>query len=250
MSAEQILMMALALGGGGLVKGATGMGLPIVALPILATFLNVPHAVAVVCIVAIFTNAWQAWHFRADQEASGFFLPRLVVAGAVGAAIGTWLLTSLPERALSLVLGLLLVAYIALRLANPRFVLPHHAGRRFAWPVGLSAGTLTGATGIGSPIGVTFIDSLRLHRGAHIFAVSAMFLLFSIVQIAVLIAAGIVTGPVLLQGIVGIVPALALMPVGSFLAARLSQKAFGVMVLAVLAVVAATLIDKGIRWIA
>ena len=101
MSAEQILMMALALGGGGLVKGATGMGLPIVALPILATFLNVPHAVAVVCIVAIFTNAWQAWHFRytclpaaaspviagwgaADCPVVGVARPRSCAMGAVG----------------------------------------------------------------------------------------------------------------------------------------------------------------------
>ena len=33
MPLDGILVMALALGGGGLVKGATGMGLPLVALP-------------------------------------------------------------------------------------------------------------------------------------------------------------------------------------------------------------------------
>ena len=72
MPLENLLAMALALGVGGLVKGATGMGLPLVALPILAAFLGVQHAVALMCFPGIITNIWQVWRFRAAMWETDF----------------------------------------------------------------------------------------------------------------------------------------------------------------------------------
>lgn len=242
---EQILVMALALGGGGLVKGATGMGLPIVALPILAAFLGVPTGVAIICVTGIVLNAVQVWRLRADLW-SADFLPRLLLGGAIGTAAGTWILTALPEQALSLVLGVLLLCYLLLRLANPHVALSKRAGRRYAPAAGLGAGLLQGATGISSPIGVTFIHAMRLHRTAHVFAVSAMFLLFGLVQLPALAVAGIMTWPIFLQGLLALAPALAAMPVGAWLAGRMSQTAFDRAVLALLAVVALHLLADGV----
>jgi uncharacterized membrane protein YfcA len=243
-SIEDIALMALALGGGGLMKGATGMGLPIVALPILAAFLDVPSAVAIICVTGLFLNAVQVWNLRADLWTADF-LPRLLAGGAVGTVVGTWVLTSLPERALSLVLAALLFCYLLLRLFNPHLMLSKPAGRKYAALAGLAAGTMQGATGISSPVGVTFIHAMRLHRTAHVFAVSAMFLLFGIVQLPALTVAGVMTWPLFLQGLVAIAPALAMMPVGAWLAGKLSQAAFDRAVLALLVFVGVKLLAEG-----
>ena len=122
MPLEALLVMAVALGAGGLVKGATGMGLPAVAVPILASFLGVPKAVALMCLPILVTNAWQVWRFRADF-ATADFLPALILAGAVGVGLGTWLITSVPERGLSLGLAVMVLIYVGWALAKPHFTL-------------------------------------------------------------------------------------------------------------------------------
>jgi uncharacterized membrane protein YfcA len=242
---EALVVMAVALGCGGLVKGATGMGLPVIALPILAAFLGVPHAVAIMCLPILVTNAWQVWRFREDLWTADF-LPVMLAAGTVGIGLGTWLIVSLPERSLTLALAVLVLAYVGWSLAKPHFTISRSLGRRLAPAVGLGAGILQGATGISSPLGVTFIHSLRLHRTAHVFAVSAMFLMFTIVQMPALAIAGVLTWPLVLQGAFAVAPALLAMPLGTRLAARLSQKAFDRLILALLAVVAVQLFAKGL----
>jgi uncharacterized membrane protein YfcA len=242
---ESLLVMAVALGAGGLVKGATGMGLPAVAVPILASFLGVPKAVALMCLPILVTNAWQVWRFRADFYTADF-LPALILAGFFGVGLGTWLITSVPERALSLGLAVTLLLYVGWALAKPHFVLTRALGRQLAPVAGLGAGVLHGATGISAPIGVTFIHSLRLHRTAHIFAVSAMFFLFSAVQLPALAVAGVLTWTVLLQSVLAIPPALLMMPVGSWLSGRLSQKGFDRLILTLLALVAVQLLVRGL----
>jgi uncharacterized membrane protein YfcA len=242
-SLEILAVMALALGGGGLVKGATGMGLPLVALPILAAFLGVQHAVALICLPVVFTNLWQVWRFRADLWTTDF-LPRMFLGGAVGILVGTWLIVAMPERILSSALALLILVYIGLRLANPHFAITQPLGRRLAPAAGFGSGVLQGATGIGSPISVTFIHAMRLNRSAHVFAVSAMFLMFTTVQIPALAFAGILTWQIVLEGVVAMLPALITMPIGNWLAGRLSQQTFDRVVLALLAVVAIELVLK------
>jgi uncharacterized membrane protein YfcA len=237
--------MALALGLGGLVKGATGMGLPIIALPILASFLGVQHAVALMCVPVVVTNLWQIWRFRADYR-SADFLPPMFVGGIAGIAIGTWLLTSLPERALSFALAVLVIAYVGLGVLKPHFHMPRPLGLKLAPLFGLGAGVLQGATGVGSPLSVTFIHAMRLWRTAHVFAVSAMFLLLTIVQMPALAVAGVLTWTILLEGAVAIVPAFLAMQAGNRLAARLSPKAFDRIVLAVLALIAVELLVKSL----
>ena len=128
MSLDALLVMAVALGAGGLVKGATGMGLPIVAIPILASFLGVPTAVALLCLPIVVTNTWQVWRFRADFYTADF-LPMLILGGVVGIGLGTRLITSVPERGLSLALAVMVLAYVGWALAKPHFTLSRRLGR-------------------------------------------------------------------------------------------------------------------------
>lgn len=243
MPLENLLVMALALGAGGLVKGAAGMGLPLVALPILAAFLGVQHAVALMCFPIIITNFWQTWRLRTFMREADF-VPAMTVGGAAGMLIGTWFIVTLPEGALSVTLALIVLAYVGLRLASPHFILPKALGQRLAPGIGLGAGMLQGATGIASPLSVTFIHAMRLSRGAHVYAVSTTFLLYTMVQVPALFVAGVMTWPIVLEGLVAIVPALALMPVGNWLAGRISQTVFDRVVMGLLVIVALQLVWK------
>jgi len=229
---QSAMLMVLALGLGAVVKGATGMGLPLVALPVLASVFGLQHAVGLMTIPLIVTNVWQVWRFRGEARSPLLgFMPLFLVAGAIGIIVGTWALTTLPERVLVLTLGIILLVYVLLRLATPHWSLGLEMANRFGPIAGLGAGALQGATGISSPIGVTFIHAMGLDRAAHVFAVSAMFLLFSVVHLPALWVAGVMQPLWLLQGVAALVPILIFMPLGQWISGRLSRKAFDRMIL-------------------
>ncbi len=153
------IFAALALGG--VLKGATGAGVPVIAVPVIAAFVDVRFAVMVMVVVNLMTNTRQIWTFRDTRLPEGFAL-RFGLAGAVGALIGTGLLVWLPEEVLSAMLAGLVFAYIGLRLARPDFRLSMEVARRFVIPVGAIGGVFQGAAGISAPVSVSFLNAIRL----------------------------------------------------------------------------------------
>lgn len=245
MSLDFFLIVFVALGLGGVVKGAIGLGLPIVSIPALAAFLGVPHALAIIMTPLVVTNAWQIWQYRHARTDQPFLAP-LVGSGLVGIALGTWALTELPAEALSLTLAGLVTIYIALSLAKPHVALAPKVGRRIAPFVGFVGGVLQGATGISAPVTVTFMHALRLERAPFIFAVSVMFLSWALVQSTSLAVAGVLTPVRLLEGLVALVPIALGMPLGNWLAGKLSRKAFERIIIGILAVMALRLFQTGL----
>jgi uncharacterized membrane protein YfcA len=182
------------------------------------------------------TNVWQMATTRrgvGEQAALGFLAPFLA-AGAVGIAAGTMLLVRLDETTLSVGLAAMLIAYVALRLGRPHLRIGARAGRIAAFPVGLVAGALQGATGVAGPIAVTFIHAMRFERATHLFAISALFLLFAAAQLSALALAGVFTAETLWEGLVALPPVIVAMPAGQYLAMRFSHATFDRVILALL----------------
>ena len=232
------LVIFAALAGGGLVKGATGMGLPLVALPVLAAAFGLTHAIGLMVVPVLFSNIWQVVRLRASRTAPGLgFMPLFLVGVAVGVVAGTWLLKTLPERLLVVALGVMLVGYVVLRLARPSMTIGPAVARRAGLPVEAAAGILNGATGISAPVGVTFIHWMKLDRDAHVFAVSAMFLIMGAVQLPAMFAAGLMEPWWLVEGLLALIPIVLFMPLGRMVALRMSREAFDRLVLVFLGLV-------------
>ena len=247
MTWETVAVISLALGIGALCKGATGMGLPLIAVPVLASFLGLPHAIAVLTVPNLVSNVWQLWSHRSEWTSMPF-LPRLLAGGLIGIIGGTVLLKFAPARALELALGSILALYLALRITRPQFGLSSKASMNASPGAGLIAGALQGATGIASPALVTFLHAMRLKRESFILAISSSFLLFGCVQLPSLAVMGLLTWPRLVESVVALVPVLLLMPVGAFLARRTGQSVFDRLVLAFIAVMSVRFITGGLGW--
>jgi uncharacterized protein len=244
-SIEFFLVVIIGLGLGGFIKGAIGLGLPLVTVPALAAFLGVPHALAIMMVPLVLTNAWQLWQYREHREGTRF-LVRLLPAGVIGIAIGTWALTFLPAQTLSLMLAMMIVVYIALNLSRPDMRIPPKVALQMAPFIGLTGGALQGATGIAAPISVTFIHALRLGREQFIFAVSAMFLLFTSTQSISLAVAGILTFERFIQGWLALIPIALAMPLGSLAARKFSRKTFERAIIVLLAIISVRLFQTGL----
>jgi uncharacterized membrane protein YfcA len=228
-------ILALALGG--IVKGAIGAGVPIIAIPVLTMTHDVQFAVAVLLAPNLVANMWQAWSYRSDLLPSRFLIP-FALGGAAGVAVGTYGLTRLPQEGLSLIVATAVLVYVAIRLANPSLALPYRLGRMLALPVGATAGILQGATGMSAPISVTFLNALQLDRRVFIGTIAVFFTALTVMQIPALAITGILTPERALISIVALTTVLGFMPLGAFLAKRFSRRFFDLVTLGLLVVLA------------
>jgi uncharacterized membrane protein YfcA len=235
------IFAALALGG--VLKGATGAGVPVIAVPVIAAFVDVRFAVMVMVVVNLMTNTRQIWTFRDTRLPEGFAL-RFGLAGAVGALIGTGLLVWLPEEVLSAMLAGLVFAYIGLRLARPDFRLSMEVARRFVIPVGAIGGVFQGAAGISAPVSVSFLNAIRLERPVFIFTVSVFFVSMGVVQLPALLLSGLMTLPIFALSFLAIIPVIAFMPLGNWLGQRASPQVFDRVILVFLSVLAVRLASQ------
>jgi uncharacterized protein len=228
----RLAILFVALAAGAVVKGATGMGLPLIALPVLTTAFGLQHAIGIMAVTQVITNSMQIVQFRhAASEPGTRFLPLFLVGGGIGVIIGTLLLSNLSERVLIFSLGSLLLGYFALKIFHPHLAVSPRAAVRIGPLAGLGSGICQGATGISAPIGVTFIHAMGLDRAAHVYAVSAMFLVLGLVQLPALFAAGIMQAQWVLEALLAMIPILLFMPLGQRLAGKLSREAFDRMIL-------------------
>ncbi len=230
---------------GGLFKGVTGLGLPLIALPMIAPRLGMPAAIAIITLPSILTNLSQVSSLRGEARNLPC-LPPFLATGILGVAGGTLLMARSPEAVLSAGLGVILLVYLALRLAHPDLMVSAPLARRIAPGVGLAAGLIQGLTGIVAPIGVTFFNAMRLPRPRYIFATSAMFLLFALVQFTSVSLVGAMTAERILQGVVAALVALAAMPLGARIGRRLSPATFDRLILTVLAILSAQLLLRSL----
>lgn len=218
---------------GATMKGLLGLGLPMIAIPGLTLLFGLPQALAMVSIPVAAANMWQVWQFRRAGGVFRILLP-FIVAGGFGTVIGTLILASVAEVWLEITLAVMLIGYIALRLFNPTFLVDPDRAVRFAIPTGVGAGLLHGATGISGPIAITFFHAQRVGRDGFILATGSVFLGFTLVQIPVLSAVGILDVGSISVGIAGL-PSVALgLWLGNRLARYVDAALFDQLVLAVL----------------
>jgi len=236
-----LLLAIFAIALGGTLKGATGAGAPVVAVPVLAILFSVELAVVIFVVPNLLTNIWQGWQYRAYRLPVRFTWV-YAVGGGLGAVFGSYLLAMVAPKALLLSVAGVVIAYIAFRLARPGWALKQARAFAIVWPAGIAAGVLQGATGVSAPISVTFLNAMQLPRVVFIATISVFFAVMSLVQIPALIWLGLLDVTRLWLGLAAVVPLLLFMPVGNFLAQHVSRQVFDRVILILLALIATRLI--------
>lgn len=234
-----VIVLALALGG--LAKGVTGLGLPAIAVPIMAAFLGVEQAVMIMVLPTLVTNLWLTWRLR-DCYREIPEAPRVVVAGMPGIALGAAFLYLASERLLATVLSLWVLAYLVLRFFHPQLALSRNARLRLAFPVGFASGTLQGATGICAPVIVPYVDAIGATPRVYVFTFAAVFMSLSLTHLVVLGSLQAYTPLLFGQSLLAVAPAMACVPVGGWLRRYIRPELFGVLIRLLLLVTAVRLL--------
>ena len=161
MNGFELLVVGLAVVLGALVKGVTGLGLPLTAVPVIAFFVGVEDAVVIMAAPTAMSNAMLVREHRRELRFAEH-LPLFAGLGAVGAVAGAWALPRINERILLLALSLLLGAFLAWRFssASPRWSPTVQRWGRA--PVALTCGVAQGAIGISGPLVAAWFQGLGM----------------------------------------------------------------------------------------
>lgn len=218
---------------GAFVKSVTGLGYPLLAVPLIAVALGLEDAVVIVSgpnAVANFALCWQARGGRFDTRD----LPVLVGTSFVGAFLGTFLLVTVPEDPLLILLAVTIVVFVLNYLRSPELRLQPATTRRWSPVVGSIAGVMQGALGVSGPVVGAWMHGYRLTSQAYVFSVTLIFGVAGSVQLVLLALSGRYTGDRLGVSALALVPVVAVLPLGMRWRRRLGGRGFDRAVLGVL----------------
>ena len=230
---------------GGLLKGVVGMGLPLVAIPIVAIVMPVAKAIPLMLASGYVMNLLQVrqtWHARTSLVP---WLP--VIAGiSMGLAVGVYFATSAPEDLVRGVLGTVVLIYVGLSIAKlelpPSFVRRPFAGLSMGWLTGLSGG-MTG--GFGATLAM-YLLACDLGKDRFVWLIGIIMFIGSIVLSICLAAAGNLNSEQLLGSVAVLLPSWLGLTAGGYVRRTVSQTVFKNIALAALAIMGASLIASAI----
>lgn len=235
----ELVVLVAGLAVAGFAKGLSGMGLPLIATPILAGVFGPRMAVTVVTIPIFVANTLlltQGIRRRGLLRGTAPFM----AASAVGTAIGTLLLAQLDQRTFAILIAVMVGVFLARgdRLLGDD---PAALRARVLGPlVCFVGGVLQGTTSIASPLVGSYFHAQRMPPADFVFVLAAIFQLNSVVQLVGYSLQGLYTPEVLAIGLVGLVPTLLALAAGIYARGRLDVAWFRrtIVVLVVGAVVA------------
>ena len=237
----ELAVLILGLGVAGLAKGISGMGLPLIATPILAGVFGARMAVTVVTIPIFAANSLLLTQgFRRRGLLRG--VTPFIVASMVGTAIGTVLLARIDQR----LFAILITAMVAVFLFGGDRLLGNDATAMRARILGpfvcFVGGVLQGTTSIASPLVGSYFHTQRMPPGDFVFVLAAIFELNSIVQFIGYSLQGLYTPDVFALGLVAVVPTLVALALGIYLRGRLDVVWFRRFIVALVIVSVANLL--------
>ena len=236
-----IIAIFIAFALGGILKGATGAGAPIVTIPVMAAFYDVRIAVIIMVIPNLLTNIGQLYQFR-KTILPRFFTISFALGGGIGAFLGTILLVNLPIKILTLSVASIVIIYILLKLIVPSWKLNYIKAKKLVFLMGAGGGVLQGSAGLSAPISITFLNSMKLERNQFIPTISVYFGVMSIFQMPTLYYYDFLNLETIIMSCISTIVLMAFMPFGSWIAKSVSKDSFDKITLILLGFIALRII--------
>jgi uncharacterized membrane protein YfcA len=229
----------------GFVKGVIGMGLPTVAMGILAAAVSPAQAAAILVAPSLATNIWQ---MVAGPYLVGLIrrLGGMLLGMFAGAWLGAGILTGPNAKPAAIGLGLVLIAYALIGLSNVKFVIPRHAEIWLGPLVGLATGFVMAATGVFVIPALPYLQAIGLEKDELVQALGLHFTVSTVALAIVLWGGGALKLSLGTLSLFAIVPAVVGMYAGQRVRARISVATFRVCLYVGLLALGALLVGRNL----
>jgi uncharacterized membrane protein YfcA len=225
MSESLLLFIAVAFLLAGFIKGAIGLGLPTVAMGLLAVTMPPAQALAIVIVPAIVTNIWQTFVGPYLRDILKRLWPLMV-----GVAAGIWLnrgmLTGPYAHYGTIVLGVLLVIYAVTGLSKFSFTVARRNEKWIGGIVGLVTGVISAATGVQVLPSMPYMQAIGMEKNELVQALGVFFTVATLAQAFNLTSSGLISAATALPGAIAMACSFAGMFIGQAVRSRMQPEAF------------------------
>ncbi len=227
-----------------MVKGLSGFGSGLVAIPLLAFVLPLTFVVPVLGLLSYSGTVVQSLSFRKDV-AWRDMLP-LIPFSLAGIALALWLLVNVDMAILTLILGLFIFCYSIYSLI-PRGLAQANKGSRW-WAViaGGFAGLVGALFGTGGPFYVLYLKMRRLNKKQFRASITMIFLFDGGARMFGYFASGLFDAKMLLLVLILLPVLFIAMYVGHRLHIKINERRFNQVVSLLLVISGASLAIKSI----
>lgn len=188
-----VALAALAVLLGAALQSATGFGFSLVAAPILFAVLGPQEAVSAGVLLGLLLNGLTLATERRRPVVLGRDARRLVVWSVPGLMLGALALRELPERPLSALVGVAVLAGLAVRLRGGRVAA--HARIWHAPAAGATSGALATANSVSGPPLAFYLLARGATPAAMRDTLAAVFIVQSVLALPVLLVSATFTLP-------------------------------------------------------
>ncbi|WP_029077517.1 sulfite exporter TauE/SafE family protein [Bradyrhizobium sp. th.b2] len=220
-----LIFIAFAFLLAGFVKGTLGLGLPTVAMGLLATTMPPGQAIAIVIVPAIVTNIWQTFVGPYLRDIIKRLWP-LMLGTVVGIWINAGLLTGPYAAYGTVVLGVLLVIYAIVGLSRFNFKVARRNEKWIGGVVGVITGLISAATGVQVIPSMPFMQAIGMEKDELVQALGVFFTTATIALAFNLTASGLLTAATALPGAVAMVASFTGMFIGQAVRTRMQPDVF------------------------
>jgi uncharacterized membrane protein YfcA len=238
-------LMAAVVLGAAFVKGAIGFGFPTLGTPLLSLVVDVKTAVVVLILPNIVMDGIQ-FARRGSPLATVRRFSVLLATGTLGVVLGTRALVVLSPRATTLILGAVVLCFVALNVTGSTPRVPAHWEPWLSAPAGFVAGVIGGITNAPATPLVLYFQAIGLSKHEFVSSVAFTFVFYKLVQLGAVSWYGLLPWSLLWPSIGLTAVGLAGFAVGLRVQDRLDQRAFNRAVLGFLALLGAWLLIRSL----
>jgi hypothetical protein len=182
----------------GFVQGLSGFGLALVAVPILALFLDIKTVVPLVMLFAVTNNLINV--IRLHQHLDLHKVKPVLIGSLPGIPLGAWFLSEIEGIWILLPLAIFLIAYSGYNLIRHNLLthkINYTPGKSGAYIAGILSGCLSGAFSTGGPPVVIYTDLQHWSNNDKKILLSSYFMLLGIITLCWYLIFGILNSQIM-----------------------------------------------------
>lgn len=219
---------------GGFIKGALGVGTPLLTVPMMAMVLPPQTAIALMAIPVVVANLWQFSQAQRSTEVVKTFWPTFV-----GILVGTWvgvkILSVIDERSLLIFVGVAVIAFALLQGSSYRFYLPESLIKPAGIFFGVSSGIIGGISSFFGPMLVSYMMSIRnLDKNQFVSTISFLYVSAVIPWAINLYLFGLLDDRVLILSLLATLPVALGLMLGQKIRRYISENRFKILIIGIL----------------
>lgn len=221
---------------GGFIKGALGVGTPLLTVPMMAQVLPTQMAIAIMAIPVVVANIWQFAQAGRSTEVVERFWPTFI-AILIGTWFGVKILATIDEVTLMFLVGIAVIVFAILQGSRFRLHLPDPIVKPAGVLFGGASGLIGGVSSFFGPMLIIYLISIRgLSKNQFVSSISFLYVSAVVPWALTLFYFGILDERLLIYSTLATLPVTLGLLLGQRIRSFISEARFRYLIIAILIV--------------